>query len=253
MLALLALLLAAAVALRFVRATAAPLPRPATTMAVLGSGGHTAEMLRLLRALPARCYGPLYTVLAHSDRGSLAKLRESAVRPRGGSWGAGRRFAASALPPSTLTFCLAAQVVDEARTATVYRAREVGQSYLTSVFTTLRSLADAVRLVFRIRPDLVLANGPGVLRKPIPRLRLSPGASSPRPAAGICVPLAAAALLLRALSGRPCKVVFVESVCRVRTLSLTGKLLYPVADAFVVQWPDLQRRYPRARLSQFLV
>lgn len=83
MLALLALVLVVAAALRFARVTAAPTPRPATTMAVLGSGGHTAEMLRLLRALPARRYSPLHIVFAHSDRSSLTKLRESAVRRRG--------------------------------------------------------------------------------------------------------------------------------------------------------------------------
>lgn len=135
----------------------------------------------------------------------------------------------------------------------MYRAREVGQSYLTSVFTTLRSLADALLVVFRIQPDLLLANGPGAQPHAAQKSLFFAGAASPRPAAGICVPLAAAAVLWRAVSGRPCKVVFVESFCRVHTLSLTGRLLYPVADAFVVQWPDLQRRYPRAQLMQFLV
>lgn len=40
-------------------------------------------------------------------------------------------------------------------------------------------------------------------------------------------------------------VIFVESFCRVTSMSLTGKLLYYMADRFVVQWPELQRKYPK--------
>lgn len=35
------------------------------------------------------------------------------------------------------------------------------------------------------------------------------------------------------------KTIFIESWCRVEDLSLTGRLVYPVADAFFVQWPQL--------------
>lgn len=34
------------------------------------------------------------------------------------------------------------------------------------------------------------------------------------------------------------KTIFIESWCRVETRSLTGKLVYPVADAYWVQWPE---------------
>lgn len=42
------------------------------------------------------------------------------------------------------------------------------------------------------------------------------------------------------------KVVFVESIARVYSLSLTGKLIYPFADLFVVQWEELLKEYPKA-------
>jgi UDP-N-acetylglucosamine:LPS N-acetylglucosamine transferase len=42
------------------------------------------------------------------------------------------------------------------------------------------------------------------------------------------------------------KVIHVESASRVRRLSLTGRILYPVADLFFVQWEGLRERYPRA-------
>lgn len=43
------------------------------------------------------------------------------------------------------------------------------------------------------------------------------------------------------------KTVYVESVCRVRELSGTGRLLYPIADLFLVQWERLAGRYERAQ------
>ena len=45
---------------------------------------------------------------------------------------------------------------------------------------------------------------------------------------------------------RPVHVTFVESVCRVRSLSLSGQILYRLADDVIVQWPELLQRYPRA-------
>ena len=50
----------------------------------------------------------------------------------------------------------AAAVVD-----VIPRSREVGQSWLTSNFTTLQALAPAAFIVLRRRPRLLLVNGPG--------------------------------------------------------------------------------------------
>lgn len=111
--------------------------------------------------------------------------------------------------------------------AVVPRSREVGQPFSSAALTTARALLHSLRLVGASRPAVVLCNGPGT-----------------------CLPVAAAALLLRsALPGRPCALVYVESVARVRGLSLTGALLYHsrAADAFFVQWPGLAASCPRAR------
>ena len=44
------------------------------------------------------------------------------------------------------------------------------------------------------------------------------------------------------------KTVFIESWCRTKTRSGTGKILYPFADLFLVQWPELLHHYgPKAR------
>ena len=39
------------------------------------------------------------------------------------------------------------------------------------------------------------------------------------------------------------KILFVESFCRVSEISLTGKLLAPIADKFVVHWEELHNKY----------
>ena len=41
--------------------------------------------------------------------------------------------------------------------------------------------------------------------------------------------------------------IYVESLTRVRDLSFSGKLVYPFVNHFLVQWPELEGRYPRAR------
>lgn len=42
------------------------------------------------------------------------------------------------------------------------------------------------------------------------------------------------------------KLVFIESYAKVKTPTLTGKLLYPFADRFYVQWRELLAFYPKA-------
>ena len=158
------------------------------TLVVLGSGGHTAEMLRLIADFDFDRY-TLTLVTAATDTTSRAKAERELPR----------------------------EALATARWAEIPRAREVGQSFLSSVPSTLRALWACVQLLWTAAPDLVLVNGPGT-----------------------CVPVA----VLARLSGS--RVIFVESWCRVESLSLTGRIMYWVAHRFVVHWPELARRYPRA-------
>ena len=159
------------------------------TLVVLGSGGHTAEMLRLITDFDFGRYTPLTLVTAATDTTSRAKAERELPR----------------------------EALATARWAEIPRAREVGQSFGSSVPSTLKALFACVRLIWTASPDLVLVNGPGT-----------------------CVPVAVLARLAGA------RVVFVESWCRVESLSLTGRIMYWVAHRFVVHWPELARRYPRA-------
>lgn len=46
---------------------------------------------------------------------------------------------------------------------------------------------------------------------------------------------------------RGTKIIYIESFARINNLSLTGKLVYPFADLFLVQWKSLLQTYPKAK------
>lgn len=43
------------------------------------------------------------------------------------------------------------------------------------------------------------------------------------------------------------KIIYIESFARVNDRSLTGRLIYPFADLFLVQWESLLKLYPKAK------
>jgi beta-1,4-N-acetylglucosaminyltransferase len=82
-----------------------------------------------------------------------------------------------------------------------------------------RNLLLSWQLIRKIRPNVIISTG-----------------------AGVAVPF----LILGKLLGS--KTVFIESVTRVNTLSLSAKLVLPFLSVLYVQWPQLQVRYPQAEL-----
>ncbi|CAH1243529.1 ALG14 [Branchiostoma lanceolatum] len=166
------------------------------TLVVVGSGGHTTEILRLMSGL-SDTYAPRYYIIAETDQMSEEKVH---------------RFEREKHPGKK----------DMYEVQKVPRSREVAQSWLSSVFTTLYATLYSFPLVFRISPDLILCNGPGT-----------------------CIPPCAAGLLMTFLGLKKVSLVYVESICRVETLSLSARLLYYLADHLLVQWPQLQQRFPR--------
>ncbi|XP_055002331.1 UDP-N-acetylglucosamine transferase subunit ALG14 homolog isoform X3 [Sorex araneus] len=63
---------------------------------------------------------------------------------------------------------------------------------------------------------------------------------------GTCVPICISALLLGILGIKKVIIVYVESICRVENLSLSGKILFYLSDYFIVQWPTLKEKYPKS-------
>ena len=164
------------------------------TLVVFGSGGHTAEMcviLHALRVTGSLRYEPLSFVAAETDRTSEA----------------------TALANGTL--------IAGTRVHRLPRSREVGQSYASSVLSTAKAIIFSLELVLRLKPRLLLCNGPGT-----------------------CLPLCIAAWCLSLIGLCHTRIAFVESVCRCKSLSMTGKILYSLrlATEVLVQWPELGQR-----------
>lgn len=162
-------------------------------------GGHTGEMLKLLQGLDMTKHSPVEFIVADTDSMSIEKVRQ---------------------------FGEGTTKMSEYHVNTVKRSRHVGQSYVTSVFTTLLAIFYSIPLVYKLKPRMLLLNGPGT-----------------------CVPIAFILFVLSRLCLVPrARIVFVESICRVHSLSLTGKIFYylRLTDDFIVQWPELRKRYPRA-------
>ncbi|CAM6049397.1 unnamed protein product [Sphagnum compactum] len=178
--------------------------RPLHTLFVLGSGGHTAEMLSLVGALNLQRYAPRYYIAAVTD--SMSLTRAATLEDH--------------LQKCALSTSSSSQ---KPKFYQVYRSREVGQSYFTSVVTTLLAMMHALWLVAHIRPDVILCNGPGT-----------------------CLPICMAGFLLKVVGVKWVVIVYVESIARVKKLSLTGLLLYKlgVSDQFFVQWSQLKARFP---------
>ena len=113
----------------------------------------------------------------------------------------------------------------------VPRARRVGQSWLSTPWDCLLCLLGCLNAFFEGGiPDLVVCNGPGS-----------------------AVMMILVALGCRFIGIAKTRTVFVESFARTRTLSLSGRILYPLVDRFLVQWPKLKERYPRAEFRGILV
>ncbi|CAK77303.1 unnamed protein product (macronuclear) [Paramecium tetraurelia] len=108
---------------------------------------------------------------------------------------------------------------------TIHRSRKVKQSYLSSIITTIKATLHTFLILLRFRDlDIFITNGPGT-----------------------CIPVVIVLFAQYLLFIRKrCKILFIESWCRVENLSLSGKLLYWVSDKFVVNWESLSKKYKRA-------
>ena len=42
------------------------------------------------------------------------------------------------------------------------------------------------------------------------------------------------------------KIIYIETIANSKTKTLTGKLVYPIADTFIVQWKSMLELYPKA-------
>ncbi len=72
-----------------------------------------------------------------------------------------------------------------------------------------------------------------IIRKEKPKLIISSGA-------GVAVPFFYIGKIFGA------KTIFIEVFDRIDKPTMTGKLVYPVTDIFIVQWEEMKKVYPKA-------
>lgn len=84
----------------------------------------------------------------------------------------------------------------------------------------LRNARVAIKVIRRLRPRAIVTTG-----------------------AGVAVPFC----YVGRLAG--CQIVYIESLARIHELSLSGKLIHPVAHRFFVQWPELAERVDGAEFA----
>lgn len=172
-------------------------------MVLLGSGGHTGEMLRLLKDLDLAKYSRRTWVHYPEDAISLKRAVE---------------FDESK--------CNSGKCVNKE----MIRARDVGQGWISTVFSSLESIKSCISIVTHPPPDVLVCNGPGT-----------------------SVILCGTVFVLKYLGLNHTRIVYIESLARVHNLSLSGKLLLPISDRFLVQWPSVASKYQRAEYYNLLV
>lgn len=111
------------------------------------------------------------------------------------------------------------------------RARAVGESVGSSIKSTARSLASVVHQLWKSSPpDVLVVNGPGT-----------------------SVPLAYTLFAFKFLGLASTRIVYIESLARVRSLSVLGLLLLPISNRFIVQWEPLYHKYHRVEYYGMLM
>jgi len=88
----------------------------------------------------------------------------------------------------------------------------------------IKNLYLAFKILLKEKPDVFISTG-----------------------AGVAVPFSIVGKILGS------DIIYIESLTRVNELSLSGKIIYFFADNFLVQWPQLEAKYKRAKYQGKLV
>lgn len=86
-----------------------------------------------------------------------------------------------------------------------------------NVINLIRNSFLAIKILLKEKPDLIISSG-----------------------AAVAVPF----FYLGKLMGA--KTIYIEVFDRIDAPTLTGKLVYPVTDKFIVQWDEMKKVYPKA-------
>jgi beta-1,4-N-acetylglucosaminyltransferase len=190
---------------------------------VLGSGGHSGEMVSLLRDIDPRRYKHRTYVMSSGDDISAGKAEhaERIIQSKHSERSEPSRPGEADQDTGTWDIRV------------VPRAREIHQPLYTTPLSALRCLLGCLKALNDISttskvvpfeyPDVIIANGPAT-----------------------AVMFILASMILKFFGVAPVwkmKSIYVESFARIHTLSLSGKVLLwmGVCDVFLVQWEGLAR------------
>ncbi|KAH6674591.1 glycosyltransferase family 1 protein [Halenospora varia] len=197
---------------------------PSHMVIVLGSGGHTAEMMSLMREINPTRYKHRTYVMSSGDDFSSSKALEIETRIQS-KHNTPQSYTTTPGGEDPITGVWDVKVVP--------RARKIHQPLYTTLFSSLWCLFGCFRALYEIARDSKAAPGQ------YPDVIVTNG-----PATAVIVILAATILKYFALAPVwKMKIVYVESWARVKTLSLSGKVLLKlgICDRFVVQWEALAK------------
>jgi len=97
------------------------------------------------------------------------------------------------------------------------RPRGKTTNIFVSICITILVLIKVISIIRKILPNAIISTGPAIV-----------------------VPVAFIGKIFGV------KIIFIETGSRVNTSSLTGKIMYKLADLFFIQWPNLKKRFPKA-------
>lgn len=187
---------------------------------IAGSGGHTTELISMMRnSRPRGSRMHRRWMVTEGDRrsvGVIADFEKWLVDTQEGSG----------------TFEI----------KMVERARKVHQSWWTVPFSAMACGMDVFKCVVGGTPDLPSRTYPGVV--------VTNG-----PGTGFIVAMVTWIMrMMYLIPSDCCRIIYIESIARVQSLSLTGKLFYwfNIADRFIVQHEPLTKRYPGTHLEENL-
>lgn len=86
------------------------------------------------------------------------------------------------------------------------------------IFVAIFNILKSLFLYIKIRPNVIVTTG-----------------------AHTAVPICLIGKLFRT------KIIYIETFANIHTKTLTGKIIYPMADLFIVQWESMLDLYPKAK------
>ncbi|KAF5317209.1 hypothetical protein D9611_003823 [Ephemerocybe angulata] len=217
----------------------------------LGSGGHTSELLAMISGLDFHRYQPRIYYVSEGD--TLSANKAIALEKSKASAGGSTQVHETSSPSSATAFVPErSSSTSESEDVLPYtivvipRARRVHQSLLTTPATALVSLFwcqyhVSLSSVFRPKTNpskptrdeatsVLILNGPGT-----------------------CLTLCLAVYVNKFFALPSPVIIYIESFARVKSLSLSGKLIRPLVDRFIVQWPQLLQDVKMAEYHGWLV